>query len=95
MAVIYNAEDVTCARTAAKRFADLYEVKFARAVATITDDLDELLALYDCPVEHWVNPAYLEPDRVHVRNGAAPHQVRRPRRAPALHCAPRPRAGPG
>lgn len=55
LAEIYNAEDSTHARAAAKRFADLYGVKFAKAVAKVTDDLAELLAFYDFPAEHWVH----------------------------------------
>lgn len=55
MAEIYNAEHATGARAAAKRFADLYGTKFGKAVAKVTDDLDELLAYYDFPAEHWVH----------------------------------------
>lgn len=32
-----------------------YGAKFAKAVAKITDDLDELLAFYDYPAEHWAH----------------------------------------
>ena len=32
-----------------------YGAKFGKAVAKITDDLDELLAFYDYPAEHWVH----------------------------------------
>ena len=31
-----------------------YGTKWLKAVAKITDDLDELLALYDYPAEHWI-----------------------------------------
>jgi transposase-like protein len=33
----------------------LYGAKFPKAVAKITDDVDELLAFYDYPAEHWVH----------------------------------------
>src|SRR5262249_48151471 len=32
-----------------------------KAVAKITDDLDELLAFYDYPCEHWVHPRTTNP----------------------------------
>ena len=32
-----------------------YGAKFAKAVTKIVDDLDELLAFYDYPAEHWVH----------------------------------------
>ena len=32
-----------------------YGAKFAKADAKITDDLDELLAFYDYPAEHWIH----------------------------------------
>jgi len=32
-----------------------YGAKFGKAVAKVTDDLDELLAFYDLPAEHWVH----------------------------------------
>ena len=38
---------------AAKRFADAYGAKFGKAVGKVTDDLDQLLAFYDFPAEHW------------------------------------------
>ncbi len=40
---------------AAKAFDAAYGAKFPKATAKITDDLDELLAFYDCPAEHWVH----------------------------------------
>jgi transposase-like protein len=52
---IWNAEDKTHALAAVKQFADLFGAKFPKAVAKITDDLDELLAFYDYPAEHWVH----------------------------------------
>ena len=55
LAEIYNAEDKTHALAAAKRFAADFGVKWPKAVAKITDDLDVLLAFYDYPAEHWVH----------------------------------------
>lgn len=52
---IYNAEDRTHAEQAARAFAKDYGTKWPKAVVKITDDLDELLALYDFPAEHWVH----------------------------------------
>jgi len=37
---------------AVKKFEAAYGAKFGKAVAKITDDLDELLAFYDYPAEH-------------------------------------------
>lgn len=55
LAEIWGAEDKTHARRAAKAFAATYAVKFPKAVAKVTDDLDQLLAFYDFPAEHWVH----------------------------------------
>lgn len=55
LAAIWNAEDKNHARTAAKAFEQTYGAKFPEAVAKITDDLDELLAFYDYPAEHWIH----------------------------------------
>lgn len=55
LAQIWGAEDKDHARAAVKAFEALYGAKFAKAVAKITDDLDELLAFYDYPAEHWVH----------------------------------------
>ena len=52
---IWNAEDKTHARAAAKAFAADYGVKWPKAAAKITDDLDVLLAFYDYPAEHWIH----------------------------------------
>jgi transposase-like protein len=32
-----------------------YAAKFGKAVAKVTDDIDELLAFYDFPAEHWIH----------------------------------------
>jgi transposase-like protein len=55
LAEIWGAEDKTHALAAVKTFTDLFGAKFGKAVAKITDDLDELLAFYDYPAEHWVH----------------------------------------
>jgi transposase-like protein len=55
LAEIWGAEDKQHARAAVKAFEDAYGAKFPKAVAKITDDLEELLAFYDYPAEHWVH----------------------------------------
>src|SRR5215469_10652116 len=55
LAEIWNAEDKDHARAAVKAFAAAYGAKFPKAAAKVTDDLDELLAFYDFPAEHWVH----------------------------------------
>jgi transposase-like protein len=55
LAEIWGAEDKDHARAAAKAFDAAYGAKFPKAAAKITGDLDQLLAFYDCPAEHWVH----------------------------------------
>jgi putative transposase len=55
LAEIWNAEDKAHALDAAKAFETAYGAKFPKAVAKITDDLEELLAYYDYPAEHWIH----------------------------------------
>jgi transposase-like protein len=55
LAQIWNAEDCDHARRAAVAFKLAYGAKFAKAVAKVTDDLDELLAFYAYPAEHWIH----------------------------------------
>jgi transposase-like protein len=55
LAEIWNAEDKEHAEKAAKVFAADYRVKWPKAAAKISDDLDVLLAFYDYPAEHWVH----------------------------------------
>jgi putative transposase len=55
LAEVWNAEDRDHARRAVAAFKLGYGAKFGKAVAKITDDLDELLAFYDFPAEHWVH----------------------------------------
>ena len=55
LAEIWSAEDRQHAEKAARAFALEYGVKWPKAAAKITDDLDVLLAFYDFPAEHWVH----------------------------------------
>ena len=55
LAEIWNAEDRPHALAAEKAFSAAYAAKFPKATAKITDDLDQLLAFYDYPAEHWVH----------------------------------------
>jgi transposase-like protein len=55
LAEIYNAEDKTHARAAAKAFTAEFGAKWPKAAAKITDDLDVLLTFYDFPAEHWIH----------------------------------------
>ena len=55
LAEIWGAEDKDHARAAVKAFEAAYGAKFPKAAAKITDDLEELLAFYDYPAEHWVH----------------------------------------
>ena len=55
LAEIWNAEDRGHALDAVNRFKAAYGAKFPKAVAKITDDVEELLAFYDYPAEHWIH----------------------------------------
>jgi transposase-like protein len=55
LAEIWNAEDKDHAFAAVKAFEAAYGAKFGKAVAKVTDDIDELLAFYDFPAEHWIH----------------------------------------
>jgi transposase-like protein len=55
LAEIWGAEDKQHALAAVKAFEAAYGAKFPKAAAKITDDLEELLAFYDYPCEHWVH----------------------------------------
>jgi transposase-like protein len=55
LAEIWGAEDKDHALAAVKAFEAAYGAKFPKAAAKITDDLEELLAFYDYPDEHWVH----------------------------------------
>ena len=64
LAEIWNAEDRDHARRAAAAFKLAYGAKFGKAVAKITDDLDELLCFYDYPAVRHEAPHH----RVEVRD---------------------------
>jgi transposase-like protein len=53
LAEIWNAEDRRHALDAVKAFDAAYGAKFPRATTKITEDVDQLLAFYDFPAEHW------------------------------------------
>src|SRR6266436_1417149 len=55
LAEIWNAEDKNHVLAAVKQFEAAYGAKFPKAVAKITDDVEQLLAFYDFPAEHWVH----------------------------------------
>jgi transposase-like protein len=55
LAQIWNAEDRRHALDAVRSFETAYQAKFPKATAKITDDLEQLLAFYDYPAEHWVH----------------------------------------
>jgi transposase-like protein len=55
LAEIWNAEDKSHAFDAVKAFEAAYGAKFPKAVAKITDDVEELLAVYDFPAAHWIH----------------------------------------
>jgi transposase-like protein len=55
LAEIWNAEDKRHALGAVTAFKAAYGAKFGKAVAKITDDLEQLLAFYDFPAEHWIH----------------------------------------
>src|SRR6266498_5337219 len=55
LAEIWGAEDRRHALDAVTAFKAAYGAKFPKAVAKITDDLDQQLAFYDYPAEHWVH----------------------------------------
>jgi transposase-like protein len=55
LAEIWNAEDKRHALDAVRAFEGAYGAKFPKATAKITDDLEQLLAFYDYPAEHWIH----------------------------------------
>lgn len=79
LAEIWNAESEDHALAAVAAFETAYGTKFPKAVAKVTDDVEELLAFYDYPGEHW-------------RHLAPP--TRSSRRSPPSGTAPRSPRGP-
>ena len=61
LAEIWGAEDKGHAQAAVKAFDAAYGAKFPKAVAKITDDVEELLAFFDYPAEHWVHLRTTDP----------------------------------
>jgi transposase-like protein len=55
LAEIWNSEDKRHALDAVKAFEAAYGAKFAKAVAKISDDVEQLLSFYDYPAQHWVH----------------------------------------
>ncbi len=55
LAEIWNAEDREYAEQAVRAFSDRYGAKWPKATAKITDQVEELLAFYDYPAEHWIH----------------------------------------
>ena len=55
LAEIRDAPDRQHAERAIEVFARDYGVKWPQAVATITDDAEELLCFFDFPAEHWLH----------------------------------------
>ena len=55
LAEIWNAEDKQHALDAVTAFTAAYGAKFPKATAKITDDVEELLRVYDFPAEHWIH----------------------------------------
>ncbi|MPZ81116.1 MAG: hypothetical protein GEV28_12265 [Actinophytocola sp.] len=53
LAEIWNAEDRRHAVDAVTALQTAYGAKFPKAVAKVTGELDQLLAFYDYPAEHW------------------------------------------
>ena len=52
---IHTAQDKDEARKAIARFETAYRAKFPKAVERIVDDIEQLLAFYDLPAEHWIH----------------------------------------
>ncbi|GGT73566.1 hypothetical protein GCM10010207_84070 [Streptomyces atratus] len=52
---IYNAEDKERAARAVRAFERACQAKYPKVVKRVTDDEDELLALFDFPAERWIH----------------------------------------
>ncbi|GAA2904477.1 IS256 family transposase [Streptosporangium fragile] len=55
LAEIWDAEDKTHALAAVEAFQATYCAKYGKEVAKVTGDVEQLLAFYDFPAEHWVH----------------------------------------
>jgi hypothetical protein len=58
-------------------FQAAYGAKFGKAVAKITDDVEELLAFFDYPAEHWVHLRTTNPIESTRRGRTDPRPRRR------------------
>jgi transposase-like protein len=52
---IMRAPDRHSAVEDIERFTQEYQVKYPKAVETLTKDQDELLTFFDFPAEHWIH----------------------------------------
>ena len=84
LAEIWNAEDKQHARAAVKSFDAAYGAKFPKAAAKITDDVEELLAFYDYPAEHWIHLRTTNPIVILSRSQGVVDVVDEHRRSPIL-----------
>jgi transposase-like protein len=82
LAEIWGAEDRRHALDAIAAFKGAYGAKFPKAVAKITDDLDQLLAFYNYPAEHWVHLRTTNPSPPSPRSGTGPRSPKAPARGP-------------
>jgi transposase-like protein len=55
LAEIRDAQDRDHARRAVNAFAHEFGAKWPKAVAKVVDDVEQLLAFYDFPAEHWIH----------------------------------------
>lgn len=76
LAEIWNAEDKRHALDAVKAFEATYGAKYPKAVAKITDDVDQLLTFYDFPAQHWVHLRTTNPSRPSQRYATAARSPR-------------------
>ena len=67
-----------------KAFDAAYGAKFPKAAAKITDGIEELLAFYDYPAEHWVHLRTTNPIVILSRSQGVVDVVDEHRRSPIL-----------
>jgi len=82
LAEIWGAEDKTPALSAVKAFEAAYGARFPKATVKITGDVEELLAFFDYPAEHWVRMRTTNPSRHSQRSGTAPRSPKGRARGP-------------
>lgn len=77
LAEIWGAESMRHVLKAVKAFDAGFDAEFPKAVAKITNDIEELLAFYDYPAEHWVHSLFVsyrvtdQVSRGHSRTGVS------------------------